>query len=340
MARRITIENEGHEEKYLSVTDDRLNVDAEISTSVLPAGASTSAKQLPDDHNVTVTDIEGGTIDEVTNVPLVDEVAIAKIYGKTGNATFQVPRIDTSTHSFQTIEYEHHEVHSGSSYFTEGHTTLGDGDPDPVNFYASFQTPDNAKWGHFVWSVTSSGILDIKVYEGSSGGMANGLRGVIHANNRNINCWSGSHTGAADQATVMTDSTQSWTINELVDMQIYNQTDGSSGFITANTANTVTVAALAGGTGNDWDLGDVYEINNSQMIVNVNHDAPTTLGLLFGDTAFGGTGFKADVGGGTQRANELVAMQNKLYVIHIASGSEGNIVTFSLHWYEHEDKSA
>ena len=324
----------------VKITDDTetLDINSDGSTNaVLLDGTATVGKVYI--TNGTIDTAIVANADDDTNLDGTNGAVVnAILYGRIDADTVKPLRIDASTHSIQTIEYEHHEVHSGSSYFTEGHTTLGDGDPDPVNFYASFQTPDNAKWGHFIWSVTSSGILDIKVYEGSSGGMANGLRGVIHANNRNINCWSGSHTGAADQATVMTDSTQSWTINELVDMQIYNQTDGSSGFITANTANTVTVAALAGGTGNDWDLGDVYEINNSQMIVNVNHDAPTTLGLLFGDTAFGGTGFKADVGGGTQRANELVAMQNKLYVIHIASGSEGNIVTFSLHWYEHTDK--
>ena len=243
---------------------------------------------------------------------------------------------DASTHALNIIDYEHHEVHSGSSYFTEGHTTLGDGDPDPVNFYAKFTTPSGAKWGHFVWTVTSSGILDIKMYEGPVGGMANGTRGVIHANNRNINCWSGVSDG--DSATVLTDATQAWTVNELVNMQVYNQTDGSAAFITSNTSDTVTVAALLGGTDNEWDTDDIYEINNSKMVFTVDCDAPTSGGLLFGNTAFGGTGFKADVGGGTVRANELVARANTTYLMHIASGSEANVVTFSIHWYEHTDK--
>jgi len=260
-------------------------------------------------------------------------------YYGSGENDYAKIRIDASTHTLQTIEYEHHEVHSGSSYFTEGHTTLGDGDPDPVNFYANFITPNKTKWGHFVWTVTSSGILDIKIYEGSSGGMANGTRGVIHANNRNSNCWSGFHTPAGASATILTDTAQSWTVDALIGMQVFNQTDGSSGFITDNDATTVTVSALAGGSGNNWEQNDVYEINNSQMIVSIGVDAPTTAGLLFGDTAFGGTGFKADVGGGTTRPSELIARQNETYLMHIASGSENNIVTFNLSWYEHADKN-
>jgi hypothetical protein len=38
------------------------------------------------------------------------------MYGKTGDTTFQVPRLDRATHSIQTIEYEHHEIHAGSHF--------------------------------------------------------------------------------------------------------------------------------------------------------------------------------------------------------------------------------
>ena len=33
-------------------------------------------------------------------------------------------RIDASTNTIQTIDYAHHEVHSGSHYFLQGFTTL------------------------------------------------------------------------------------------------------------------------------------------------------------------------------------------------------------------------
>lgn len=71
---------------------------------------------------------------------------------------------------------------------------------------------------------------------------------------------SGSHTGADDQS-VLTDSTKSWTTDEHVGRAVRNLTDGSKGTITANTANTVT-ATLAGGTDDDWDTGDLYDIRH------------------------------------------------------------------------------
>lgn len=64
------------------------------------------------------------------------------------------------------------------------------------------------------------------------------------------------HTGGNNEA-VLTDSAQSYVVNEWVGYTIYNTTDGSQGLITANTATTVT-AILYGGTDNDWDTGDAY----------------------------------------------------------------------------------
>lgn len=62
-------------------------------------------------------------------------------------------------------------------------------------------------------------------------------------------------------AAFMTDSTASFTTNALVGYVIENETDGSYGVITANTATTVT-ATLQGGTNNNWDSGDTYTIKN------------------------------------------------------------------------------
>lgn len=80
--------------------------------------------------------------------------------------------------------------------------------------------------------------------------------------------WAGTHTGADDQGT-LTDSTKNWVVNSLVGRTIYNLTDGSSGTITANTANTVS-ATLSGG-GNDWDNGDEYYISGSFTFLPANN---------------------------------------------------------------------
>lgn len=71
---------------------------------------------------------------------------------------------------------------------------------------------------------------------------------------------SGTHDGSAN-ASVLTDSGESWTVNQWVGYRIYNTTDGSHGDITANTATTIT-ATLQGGSENDWDVSDAYYIGS------------------------------------------------------------------------------
>jgi len=71
--------------------------------------------------------------------------------------------------------------------------------------------------------------------------------------------YTGAHT-AAIHATIMTDAAAHFTVNALVGLPIFNVTDGSSGIIIANTANTVTVVALTGGVSDQWNPGDIYTI--------------------------------------------------------------------------------
>jgi len=72
----------------------------------------------------------------------------------------------------------------------------------------------------------------------------------------------GTHDGGDNEATVMTDSGESWPTNSLIGATITNTTDSSSGTITANTGTTITVASLSGGTDNDWDTGDAFVVSN------------------------------------------------------------------------------
>lgn len=57
----------------------------------------------------------------------------------------------------------------------------------------------------------------------------------------------------------MTDTSESFTVNQFVGWTIYNLTDGSSAIITSNTA-TLVYGTLTGGTDNDWDNADKYLI--------------------------------------------------------------------------------
>ena len=76
--------------------------------------------------------------------------------------------------------------------------------------------------------------------------------------------YTGTHTGG-DDASILTDSAQSWAVNELVGKVAINTTDKSMAAITANTATTVT-GTLSGGTGDDWDTDDDYRITDDGEI--------------------------------------------------------------------------
>ena len=78
---------------------------------------------------------------------------------------------DATTNAGTIIDYAHHEVHSGSHYYIEGFTTLGNG----AALYVGLWTPDSTKWAHFTWEIKSSGILTTKLWEDaqvSTGGVS------------------------------------------------------------------------------------------------------------------------------------------------------------------------
>ena len=87
----------------------------------------------------------------------------------------------------------------------------------------------------------------------------------------------GAHDGAGNAA-VLTDSTKSWTIDEHVGRTISNTTDGSSATITANTATTVT-GVLSGGTDDDWDVSDAYEISRDSVSLSLVYAAGSIEGI-------------------------------------------------------------
>jgi len=94
---------------------------------------------------------------------------------------------DEITRAINTIDYAHHEIHSGSHYYMEGFTTLGSG----ATMYVKLVTPDTDKYSHFLWEIQSSNILETTLYEDASGGMAGGAVKTPLNNDRNSTNTSG-----------------------------------------------------------------------------------------------------------------------------------------------------
>lgn len=105
----------------------------------------------------------------------------ATIYGNTSDTTTQVPRIDASTHSIQTIEYEHHEIHSGSHFIYYDYDS--DVDTAAPKYYR-ITTPDTTKWAHIQFVLQSEGAGTWQLFENPTVN-APGTAATAVNNNRN-----------------------------------------------------------------------------------------------------------------------------------------------------------
>lgn len=105
------------------------------------------------------------------------------LVGRWGSGAGEVDdvRIDASTNSLQTVDYAHHEIHSGSHYYIQGYLELDDND----THYVKLVTPDTTKWSHFIFKINSTGICSTTFDEDATGGMTGGAGVTPINNNRN-----------------------------------------------------------------------------------------------------------------------------------------------------------
>ncbi len=115
-------------------------------------------------------------IRDLTNAS--DSVAI---YGYNGTANV-IPRIDRATNVWDTIDYVHHEVHSGSSFtchFNNEVTNTGE------MTGIAFNTPNTTKWMHLIAHAYASGSSYFAAYEASDLDVDEGTDLAIYNRNRN-----------------------------------------------------------------------------------------------------------------------------------------------------------
>jgi hypothetical protein len=134
----------------------------------------------------------------------------------------------------------------------------------------------------------------------------------------------GDHTPAGSSATVMTDTGKTWTTDEWVGYTIVNKTDSPNcrGIITANTADTITVAELYGGTNNEWQQNDNYHIakplngdagqgiSHRFMIKTVDNGVDIDRRRLIGTTRRWGNTYAEFKINGTSQGNNVLALSD------------------------------
>ena len=72
--------------------------------------------------------------------------------------------VDQATHVLSTIEYEHHEIHGGSSYTLSRPLTLPVANDDEIRI----ATPNTTKWAHMIFSAVSDAAVTVSLYESTA----------------------------------------------------------------------------------------------------------------------------------------------------------------------------
>ena len=146
-------------------------------------------------------------------------------------------KLDRHTGALQTVDYAHHEIHSGSHFYISSHTTLASG----ADVAFGLQTPDSTKWTHLIFEYASTGQTDFDVYEDAtySGGSAVGS----FNSNRN----SGKTTGMTIVSDPTVTSSGTWIVSH-------------SGGVTGNAVQTK-------GTGTSRDSELILKSNSKYLFV-------------------------------------------------------------------------
>ena len=169
------------------------------------------------------------------------------------------------------------ELHRWMQGLADEGTSTGDDEMDITDILPTSRATDN-----FITMIGGYNITDAAaehLYDGSivnsdgtiyDGVINFGNGGVVIQVHQNAavladDFWNYGVGGADDtstnNATVMTDSGEAWTVNQFEGYVIKNTTDGSKGLIVSNTSTTVTVGELTGGTTDNWNSGDAYLIS-------------------------------------------------------------------------------
>jgi hypothetical protein len=194
---------------------------------------------------------------EVTNWPSVYPAQM-----KTGDATYQVPRLDKYTHATTTIDYVHHEIHDGATYMY--HDVIDDLDNNVAQDYM-ITTPDTTKWLHISHDIEAIGPITVEIYEATD------------------------KTGTTAQT-------------------LYNR-DRNSATTATGTIHKGTSGGTTDGTKIVYWKGGISS-NKTQ------------------NSATHGT------------ASEKILKQNTKYILRLTSRMDNNMISVSIGWYEHTNKTA
>lgn len=80
-----------------------------------------------------------------------------------GSGKFRTVRLDPSTHAMVIVEYEHHEIHGGSSFIVNATQTTANSDDNLTA--VTITTPNTTKWLHMFPHASATGAAWFRIYE-------------------------------------------------------------------------------------------------------------------------------------------------------------------------------
>lgn len=126
-----------------------------VSSSVLPSGASTAAKQLLNSHDVQIKSYTG--------------------------ASQQYPRLDPATFNLRAITEPHSHIHESLAFHIYVNASGGSG----IKATISFKTPNTTKWAHMVIHARGNVESHLTIGEGATITGVSGSDFAPHNRNRN-----------------------------------------------------------------------------------------------------------------------------------------------------------
>lgn len=138
-----------------------------VAACIMAAQVHAGKVQITDGDTTEVVDVVDGALSSAS-----------ELVNSNGNPI----GIDASTRAVETIDYEHHEIHSGSHYNVCDYSAAALGSGAVIEFL--FTTPDTAEWSHLTFSVFSATGATIELYSGATG-ITNGTAITAFNNNGN-----------------------------------------------------------------------------------------------------------------------------------------------------------
>ncbi len=105
----------------------------------------------------------------------------AKLFSKTGDTTWQAPRLDPTTHAIITVDHATGDAHEGNYFYVKGWMDIANAGTHLDFLWVVAST---TKWPHANWNLSAEAEFIMTMYEDVSTSN-NGTPITIHNSNRN-----------------------------------------------------------------------------------------------------------------------------------------------------------